>query len=451
MVNASKPDFEFIYSNNSRASNLIIKTKNDSSIVHHQVEMLVRNNISGIIKLNLLYSDMEMNLYYEITSKLSLKKFLSLKVLKREEILSILSQIIRILTLSSGSYMLYDKYFLIDSDYIFIEPDTLNVWMVYVPVKREAEAVSKFREFALDIVTGPVNLIEQEDDDNYLQRLISFLKDDLYTPTGFVKLLDELLAKKRKEHKLKTVDFKLNKSSAEKAEEETAAASPAVEKGTKEHDAVNITRTGIIAILLTQLFFLGIFIVFTSVVPGGFPKAAAETFGLLLVIGALDFIITRHLAARFKTAGPGGEYPFQKQKNTVQKQQSKEAEVQRKKTDGNITYLSNKTEILDERSLGVPCLVPKNKHSSDEIHIVKSSIVIGRMQDMVDYIINNNSVGKVHAEIIVKDECYYLKDLNSRNGTYINDKKIDSNIDYSINNKDRITFANCEYVFIQSY
>jgi len=66
----------------------------------------------------------------------------------------------------------------------------------------------------------------------------------------------------------------------------------------------------------------------------------------------------------------------------------------------------------------------------------------------VDYISQNNAVGKVHAEIISRDGRYFVKDLNSKNGTFVNGVRIAANTEYEIKNNDKITFANSEYVFI---
>jgi len=66
----------------------------------------------------------------------------------------------------------------------------------------------------------------------------------------------------------------------------------------------------------------------------------------------------------------------------------------------------------------------------------------------VDYVIRNSAVGKVHAQIITRESSYFIKDLNSKNGTCINGVKIDSNEEYRIENNDRITLANNEYIFI---
>ncbi|HOM03326.1 MAG TPA: DUF6382 domain-containing protein [Acetivibrio sp.] len=85
---------------------------------------------------------------------------------------------------------------------------------------------------------------------------------------------------------------------------------------------------------------------------------------------------------------------------------------------------------------------------TEQIIINKPSFIIGRLKSQVDYISQNNAVGKVHAEIISRNGLYFVKDLNSRNGTFVNGVRLAANTEYEIKNNDKITFANSEYVFI---
>ena len=56
--------------------------------------------------------------------------------------------------------------------------------------------------------------------------------------------------------------------------------------------------------------------------------------------------------------------------------------------------------------------------------LVGNSVYIGRSEDN-DIQISDMSVSRRHLEIIEKDGQYYIKDLNSQNGTYVNGKQIE--------------------------
>jgi pSer/pThr/pTyr-binding forkhead associated (FHA) protein len=53
----------------------------------------------------------------------------------------------------------------------------------------------------------------------------------------------------------------------------------------------------------------------------------------------------------------------------------------------------------------------------------KHEIIIGRNAEN-DIVIENLAVSKLHARIVKQDEAYYIEDLNSTNGTYLNKIKI---------------------------
>ena len=60
-----------------------------------------------------------------------------------------------------------------------------------------------------------------------------------------------------------------------------------------------------------------------------------------------------------------------------------------------------------------------------EIPINKGVIAIGRQEDN-DVVIDNLAVSRRHAQLVQKGDKFILEDLNSFNGTFVNDKKIDA-------------------------
>ena len=59
------------------------------------------------------------------------------------------------------------------------------------------------------------------------------------------------------------------------------------------------------------------------------------------------------------------------------------------------------------------------------IELGATPVTIGRHPEC-EVQIEQGAVSRKHATIILKDEAYYLEDLKSRNGTYVNDEKIES-------------------------
>ena len=88
-----------------------------------------------------------------------------------------------------------------------------------------------------------------------------------------------------------------------------------------------------------------------------------------------------------------------------------------------------------------------NDISQEKIFIDKKSFIIGREKTSCDYYIVNKQISKMHLEIIDIENELFIKDLNSTNGTYLNEKLIESNKLVKIFDKDIVKVVNAKYIF----
>ncbi len=73
---------------------------------------------------------------------------------------------------------------------------------------------------------------------------------------------------------------------------------------------------------------------------------------------------------------------------------------------------------------------------------------IGKERSYVDYFVaNNNAISRIHADIITKNNSFFVKDENSTNGTYVNGNRLTPNEEVQVFDGDIITFANEEFEF----
>lgn len=86
--------------------------------------------------------------------------------------------------------------------------------------------------------------------------------------------------------------------------------------------------------------------------------------------------------------------------------------------------------------------------TSENISIGKQVFGLGKDQSRVDYCISgNSSISRRHAEIRVKNGAFYLVDLNSTNGTYLNGQRVQPNQEMILKNTDRIKISDEEFQF----
>lgn len=72
--------------------------------------------------------------------------------------------------------------------------------------------------------------------------------------------------------------------------------------------------------------------------------------------------------------------------------------------------------------------------------------VLGNSKKSSDFLVNNPVVSRVHMRIIEEFAGYYVEDLNSTNGTFVNDVKILPHEPKEIVIGDKITLANVEFI-----
>lgn len=81
------------------------------------------------------------------------------------------------------------------------------------------------------------------------------------------------------------------------------------------------------------------------------------------------------------------------------------------------------------------------------IKIVNYPFFIGKLKKNMDYCLEDNVISRFHAKITKEGETYYLTDLNSTNGTYINQEPLQTYQKKEIKLGDEIAFANIKYLF----
>jgi hypothetical protein len=105
------------------------------------------------------------------------------------------------------------------------------------------------------------------------------------------------------------------------------------------------------------------------------------------------------------------------------------------------------TSLLSEGpQITYPYLIRKS--SFDRTDINKPVFRIGKERSYVDYFVaDNNAISRIHADIITKNNSFFVKDENSTNGTYVNGNRLSPKEEVQVFDGDIITFANEEFEF----
>lgn len=484
--------FKIMYENNSTSNYLVFQADSNVSLLDYQTNMLLNNRVSGLLEFNINYMGKDMNCFYNVTSKCTLAGFLARKKFSRNEFLITLLNVVNNMC-NLKNYLLYDSCLLLDEKFIYVEPENVEMYFVYLPFPGANNDIKGFFQKLL----AELVKFKEEESDNYLQKILEAIKDELFNLTNLKLLLESLLGEDIKSNRFGKTDFEKEerplpekvisgKQVAGKLKEKPEIIKGNVripelplslknktksnnemlpEKPGKNIDLKNPDKTGFkikidkyLLILLIQPVFLIIF--FLSAGSSFIKSSGDPKISIVILLGvfiSLDVLVSRIIkqkdTAATKADSPGA-LQFIINKMQGNKPPSKaETAFQEDKRDipdfSQVNTFRGETVVIKRnKAKGFPCL--KEKDGDEIIELDKKSLIVGRMESFVDYVLKSSTIGKIHAELTKEDGEIYIMDCNSRNGTFINDNRIIPNTRQKVANKDVIRFANMEYVFYSS-
>ena len=131
-----------------------------------------------------------------------------------------------------------------------------------------------------------------------------------------------------------------------------------------------------------------------------------------------------------------------------QEEQQEQKTVQTEETEADCHTLSlDDTQPLPTIKLPVNArLISKEAEKRPDIELTGDLTVIGKTKE-VDVQILLPTVSRVHAKVWRDEEQYYIKDLNSKNGTFVNGSQISGKNNCRIVPGDEVYFADAGYTF----
>lgn len=455
--------FEYSYDSDSKSSYLVLNFSNDYKILNHQVEIICQNPSSAFVPFHIRREDEKVSIYYDITSKISLSQYLERKTFCKKELLDLLKGITKSLMLH-GNYLLDLSGYVIDLDFIYTNPATAEISLVYIPVPCERDTMKFYCSFLKDLAVNSAN-VDEHVNDNYLQRILSYLKSDSFSLSDFNRLLIDL----RNSGELYDSSAKSNYEFREViAGGETAVSkNSTIGSNTKKEAHVgNGKSKNILYMVLLQLIIIIAAAISCLLMISHAMGDIISISGVLIIAAALDILaVKRILSKQVKQAAGDNERKETINDNKLLVQKTVKKSVSRHDTYKRQSDSQGKREYKEAFGLPdvqracdtivvseipedcLPYLEGVGAYAGEKVIINKDKFIIGRLSSMVDYIIQGSTVGKLHAEITSNEGRYFLKDLNSKNGTYINGVRITSNKECEIKHNDKIRFSNYEYIF----
>ena len=141
-----------------------------TDIIDEKVDKGVSGKFPQIIPCRLEKKDNQREFIYEIGNKVQLTEFLK-KEINKKQMLTLLYNLLSGLE-AFGMNMISLSYVAKDIQYVFVAPESLNVYFIVAGVDKEITDLNEVRNFVKDIICN-AHYFEM-DRDNYVARLITF-------------------------------------------------------------------------------------------------------------------------------------------------------------------------------------------------------------------------------------------------------------------------------------
>lgn len=121
--------------------------------------------------------------------------------------------------------------------------------------------------------------------------------------------------------------------------------------------------------------------------------------------------------------------------------------IDKEELDGDKTVLLSYQGTEETKKQSIPYLKPLSS-SEDRIVIGHTPLVLGSLRDAVDIVIQGRGVSRIHATIEFESDTYYIRDLNSTNGTEWNGEPLFPQRPQELQRGDIILIGTHKYEFV---
>ena len=128
-------------------------------------------------------------LSYDISGLMSLDTF-TRSVMKEENVLKILRNV-SLGMINIKEYTLPLSYILLNKNFMYINPDTLDIQFLYVPVESDASVSQEFKSFVRQFIASLKFDVEQ--DLSYVGKLLTYINGDGFNLRGLIGLSEALM------------------------------------------------------------------------------------------------------------------------------------------------------------------------------------------------------------------------------------------------------------------
>ncbi|HKL98624.1 MAG TPA: DUF6382 domain-containing protein [Mobilitalea sp.] len=486
---------EIEYTKDLHHSYMVLPENENSNDEPYCIQMLKAEGMEGILSLEKRGIDNKVYYYYDITAKQALSNLLAKSDMSYSIVKKLFTNLLETIE-KAYEYLLNENDFVLGSDVIFVDLSSERIELCYLPGYRKdiKEQMCSFIEYIMNKV-------------NYKDKEAVLLVYNLYAAgkeEGFTlyhlqevvqRDLQPLPASKERSPHSQTHSHTQNSRHIQALTSIEARITPEIRKKGSQSPSVMIEKitgereipcyswktflyTGICGLgtILSIYLCLSLKLIYNSL---GNRIDYSKLFGTFLIIFCIDgYLMTKvwdknkkitKLVMKQEYIDPRQNierenvYPEKDNKNGLLTQGNPDIQEKSDILVGrDIPTSQAELPEMGTKSCNPTCLLnsyvpvegfflkPVDETTYESIRIVDFPFFIGKLKKNVDYCIEKDVVSRYHAKITREQEQYYLTDLNSTNGTFLNNEPLQTYQRREIKDGDEIAFANIKYRFIHT-
>lgn len=399
-----------------------IKLSGNEMINTREIELLNSHQINSLIDPETGKKN-KSELFYKVSNYISLKEYLK-SVTSKDRFLNIIISILETLK-DTQKVMLYNKNFILDTEYIFVEPQSKMLLYIYLPVVNY-DFEQDIKRFFMNIVYDTV--FNQFEDCTYVSQYIAYFNQHTnFSVFDFEMFVRELNGEDMRSGD-KKVELKLPHPS--KFLDSNVKLCP---RCGKEYTNVD-NFCDVCGIRLVYKDSDTSFSSFSSGSSNFMYATPVEEEIEQVQNGTQQMTLSDRIGSINQNSNIGGKpYVPQYSKGTT--------------VLGAIDYGTTVLSFEQLNRIAYPSLL--RTKDGKKITVNKCTFVIGKSEANCDYVISdNNAISRKHATISIANGKYYVVDNSSTNGTYIDDIRVDADKSYEILPGQKIRFADDEFTLL---
>ena len=396
-----------------------------TDIIDEKVDKGVSGKFPQIIPCRLEEKDNQREFIYEIGNKVQLTEFLK-KEINKKQMLTLLYNLLSGLE-AFGMNMISLSYVAKDIQYVFVAPESLNVYFIVAGVDKEITDLNEVRNFVKDVICN-AHYFEM-DRDNYVARLITFTnKLGTFSVGDMKEFVNQLLIDMG-------IHIEEEKKKTEKKEEKTAndkVSRIGVMQNNAKMAQPGASAGGSVPPMPNRQ---------VPPMPNGQPMPGRP---MPMQMGPDGKPIVPPIPNR-----PAPSMPEKKPEAApVPPMPEKKPEAAPVPPMPEKKPETAPVPPVEEKKPQVPVPYLLRIATNEKIYINKPEFSIGRSATKADYTVTDNSdVSRIHCIIERKNGVSYIRDNASTNGTFVNGQNIAGQENVFLTNNAKVSLGDEGFIY----